>query len=397
MIRQLTERLQRRLGFDVQTRLLLKMAATGARNDRFGLLAAWDRWTAPVAWRWAAARGRNPLDVPQPGCCPSADLSGGDPIAAIMASPDFPAFADFFDVASADEPGLVSAYTQALLYVLVRNLQPDNVVEIGTYRLSTSKVICRALHANGRGMLHTVDPNDGDAIVALIRRWPIKLRERLCFYPMSSMEFFAQAVQRQLVSSLVFVDGNHDYEYALFDIQSAARIVSPGGFIAVDNISQGSPLYAARDFIRERSGCAECGHALGSSPLNRAFDPDRSTIANTDLCVIRAPSRYIVGPRLETSGAQWVNSAKIEGTELSIARPASGTLHAQYVVRIIKPQTTETTAETSIELDDAIGPTRVALPWIFTPDDMTRRRSVELWLGWSGDKELELNEAPVFY
>jgi hypothetical protein len=46
---------------------------------------------------------------------------------------------------------------------------------------------------------------------------------------------------------------------------------------------------------------------------------------------------------------------------------------------------------------DGAGLTRVALPWTFEPDKIPPQRSVELWLGWSDDKELELSDGPVFY
>lgn len=397
MIQQFAKRLMVRLSSDPQTHILLNAGAKGVQKAGFGLAMVWDRLSVPLRWRLAAAMGSNPRDIPQPEGYPGIDLGVDDPIAAIMTVPQFHSFADFFDNADPASPSLVSAYTQALLYALVRNLRPEHVVEIGTYRLSTSKAICRALHANGRGMLHTVDPNGSEAIVALIRRWPPELRERLCYYPMSSMEFFTIALYNGWMSELVFVDGNHDYEYALFDIHSAARIVQPGGFIAIDNISQGGPLYAARNFIENTSGWRECGRSLASLPQGKVFDLKRSTIDNTDLCMIRAPSRYIIGPRPETTGARETHKSKIDGIELTIARPASGTLQTQYVVRVVKPQSSETTTETSVELRDAVGPIRVALPWIFTPDDVERIRSVELWLGWSGDKELELSERPVFY
>lgn len=397
MIQQWAKGLVKRLAPDPQTHVLLNAGAKGIQKAGFGVATGWDRWTAPAAWRLAAAFGRNPREIPQPGDYPGLDLAADDPIAAILADPRFARLAAFFNVSEPTEPALVSAYTQALLYALIRNLRPEHVVEIGTYRLSTSKAICRALHANGGGMLHTVDPNAGAEIVALIRRWPPELRKRLCYYPASSMEFFTIALYRGWTSELVFVDGNHDYEYALFDICSAARIVRPGGFIAIDNISQAGPLYAARDFLRERPGWRECGHSLAASPQDKAFDLGRSTITGTDLCVIRAPSRYVVGQRPETIGMQEVDQGEIGGVALDIASPATGTLHAQYVVRVVKPQTTETTIETSVALRGAVGPTRVTLPWVFEPDEIKLMRSIELWLGWSGDKALELSDRPAFY
>jgi hypothetical protein len=83
------------------------------------------------------------------------------------------------------------------------------------------------------------------------------------------------------------------------------------------------------------------------------------------------------------------------GFEQPVAHRASRTLAAQYVVRVIKPQTGETA--TGAGMRDAVGATRVALPWDFRAGRKPAASSVELWLGWSGDKELELSEHPVFY
>lgn len=390
MIERLMRRLLDRASPDLQTRRLLGNGARGLRNGALGLLTASDRWAASL-------RRRNHRAVEQPADCPLVDLAVGDPIAAITADPGFPRFADFFAAPKHDAPALISAHSQALIYALVRNLQPEHVIEIGTYRGSTSQAICRALHANGSGFLHTVDPNDGGAIVKLIRRWPYDLRRRLCYYPTSSMEFFTIAAYHSVTADLVFVDGNHDYEYALFDVLSAARLLRPGGFIVIDNISQGGPIYAARDFMRDRPGWREYGHALVSPPKGRAFDLQRSTIPETDLCVIRAPSGLTLGPRFETSGVQPMMREQVSGIQLNIARPASGVLFAQYIVRIDHPQPTETMIETNIGLHDATGAMRLALPWRFEPDEIPLKRSIELWLGWTGEKALELSERPVFY
>ena len=387
---------KRVLAHDPQTLTLFRSGANGLGDAWIGLLTGWDGARLRIARKWRSA-GDDAEKISQPGAYPHVDLAVADPIAAILSAPGFAEFADFFDVPNPVERSLVSAYTQALLYSLVRNLRPDNVIEIGTYRASTSKAICRALHANGHGFLHTVDPFNTGSIMRLIRRWPAGLRDRLCYYPLSSMEFFNIALHRGLTSDLIFVDGNHDYEYALFDIHSAARLLRPGGFIAVDNISQGGPVYAARDFIGVHPAWRECGRSLEHPPLGKAFDPERSTIAETDLCVIRAPARRIIGPRLMTIGQQKVAEPRIGGIELSIASPASGALHAQYVVRVREPRMSETTTETSIELRDAMGSTQVPLPWAFALEDVALERTIELWLSWTGDGELELSEPPALF
>jgi predicted O-methyltransferase YrrM len=397
MIQQLAKRLILGLAPDPQTFVLLETGAKGVQQAKLGVLTGWDRWTAPIARRWAAVREPGSREVLQPEACPSVDLDVDDPIAAVLAAPEFSALDDFFNTPNPTAPALVSACTQALLYALVRNLRPEHVIEIGTYRASTSQAICRALHANGHGLLHTVDPLGIRSIITLLRSWPAALRERLCYYPMSSMDFFARAVSRGWTSDLIFVDGNHDYEYALYDIASAARVVRPGGFIAIDNISQGGVIEAARDFVRDRPSWRECGHALDAAPVGTAFDLGRSTIAGTDLCVIRAPVHQIIGRRLATWGQQVVTQAQLCGIEMTVSSPATGKLYAQSVARVLEHRMSEVSSETSITLDNAIGPTRVALPWVVAPEDVPLERTIELWLSWSGDSELALTAPPRFY
>jgi predicted O-methyltransferase YrrM len=397
LYRRVTRRLVRTVAPDRQTLVLIKSAAKGIRNAGGALLAGWDGWTAPLGRKWAAATGGGAGEIDQPSAYPVIDLAADDPIAAIMSSPEFPALGDFFAAPGPGEQALVSAYTQALLYALVRNLRADHVVEIGTYRASTSKALCRALHANSHGFMHTVDPFNNGLIMRAIHAWPAALRDRLCYYPVASMEFFPVALIEGVTTDLVFVDGNHDYEAALFDIQSAARILRPGGFLAIDNISQAGPFYAARDFIRDNPQWRECGHALDARNIEFAFDRGRSTIADTDLCVIRAPLGCAIGRRAVTRGQQELAQSQIGGIALEVARPATGTLYAQYVVRVFGPQPSEETIETSIELRDAIGPTQIPLTWGFKPDEVLFKRTIELWLSWSGDSELELSEPPALF
>ncbi|HWB50433.1 MAG TPA: class I SAM-dependent methyltransferase [Stellaceae bacterium] len=391
-MRQTAKRLAYAVAPDAQTIVLLRSGAHGIAAMGRALSAGWGGWTS---------RGGSAAGIPQPAAFPSVDLTADDPVAAILAAPEFAAVGDFFAKIDQAERALVSAVTQALLYTLVRNQRPDHVIEIGTYRASTSKALCRALAANGRGVVDTVDPANGGAILRLLRRWPAALRERVCYYPMSSMDFFNLAVFRQLTSDLVFVDGNHDYEYALFDIQSAARLVRPGGFIAIDNISQAGPFFAAVDFMKAHPAWHECGDCLATGRTDAGFDLRRSTIPETDLCVIRAPANHMIGARPQTAGPQKVAEAEVHGIELAVAQPARGTLRAQFVVRVREPVMSEDTTETSVTLDHPRGhvggPVRVPLGWAFAPEHMRLERTIELWLSWSGAGELELSRPPTLF
>jgi hypothetical protein len=105
----------------------------------------------------------------------------------------------------------------------------------------------------------------------------------------------------------------------------------------------------------------------------------------------------MIGARPQTDGPQKFAPTEINGVALAIARPVTGTLHVQYVVRVREPVMSEETTLTSVDLTGASGPTRVTLSWHFTPDHLRLERTVELWLSWSGDGALELSEPPTLF
>ena len=66
--------------------------------------------------------------------------------------------------------------------------------------------------------------------------WPDELQHHVRYMHMNSADFYIEIEKQGLRPDLVFVDGNHDYEFALFDIQCAARRIARGGSF-IDNIS----------------------------------------------------------------------------------------------------------------------------------------------------------------
>ena len=113
--------------------------------------------------------------------------------------------------------------------------------------------------------------------------------------------------------------------------------------------------------------------------------------------MIRAPAGYVIGPRPETTGQQRVYEPQIQGIELAIARPATGTLRAQYVIRVREPVMSEDATETTATLDGASGPARIPFRWGFATEQLPLERTVELWLSWSGAGELELSRPPTLF
>src|SRR5262249_859093 len=139
---------------------------------------------------------------------------------------------------------------RAFLYSLVRAMKPADVSEIGTAFCGASEIIARALWENGRGVLHTTDPFAPHRCPPVISRWPQPLQEITRFHAKSSMDFYMTLAEAKIGLDIAFVDGNHDFEFAYFDILIAARLLRPGGVIIVDNSEQSGPFYAALQFVR---------------------------------------------------------------------------------------------------------------------------------------------------
>jgi predicted O-methyltransferase YrrM len=337
-------------------------------------------------------------DVPYP----ALDLAAcDDPVAAIMAAPEFTAAVAFF----ADNPvttrSLETPTAHALLYCLIRNLRPDHAFEIGTYRAGTTESICRALEANGRGTIHSVDPFTGDYAEAVLKHWPAALLRHVELYPMNSMAFYGEMRRRKIQPGLVFVDGDHDFEAALFDIGAAARVLTPGGFLFIDNIDQAGPFLAARDFLAANPGWRELGSAaLRDYDPEKAFDQHRDVIAKTDFIALRAPDTYFVDARPRDFGVIRWDSNRIGGVRVrSAARQAPGKLIVQVVFRGFD---TGPRVETMVEatLDLQLGGSDVATIPFDPPLQLQAGLAyytVEPWLIWRGQEPLQLLQLPEPY
>lgn len=324
-----------------------------------------------------------------------------DPIPAIIADPAFAAATRWF----AQEPSgrsQLSPEAQALLFTLTRNLKPAHVFEIGTFLAGTSEAICRALQANGTGLLHTTDPFSLAAVPAILMKWPRELRRHVKFYHLDSMAFFMRMEQAGIRSQLTFIDGRHDYQFAMFDLSMAARTLDPGGMILLDNVSQPGPYLAALDFLRDTPGWRECGNPGEQRRDGLPFDQGRARIHNSDLIALRGPSGLVVGARPVMLGERGFDQHEVRGAELTIAeRSSRGTLTIQCALRGHSASASnpgvEIVGATSIDLDGAQGPLKVR----FEPPLVARgdfyQMALETALVWQGESPLYLAGSPKIF
>lgn len=327
---------------------------------------------------------------------PTVDLGSADPIAAIMATPEFGAATDFFADNPVTSRSLVSAAAQALIYCLLRNLKPDHVFEIGCFRAGTTEAMSRALHANGKGTVHTADPVYAAEITAVLKAWPPELAERVKVHAMDSMPFYYGQREQQIHPGLVFVDGNHQYEYASFDIYCAALALAPRGVIVVDNIAQAGPFFAARDFLATHSGWRELGSSTGDYDRTKAYDRHRTRIRNTDLIVLQAPSYRPIEQRPVGFGLMPWTHTSVAGLRVRFeATTAPGTIYAQVVLRGFGATLTEKLGEASVVVSPGTQEVSIAFAPPLSLDGEFGEFSVEPWLIWHGKEPLRLTTTPL--
>ena len=138
---------------------------------------------------------------------------------------------------------------QAIMYQLLLETGSANILEIGTLFAGSTHVLARAAHAVGNGTVVTIDPFGGERVPAILQEMPAELLSKVHFYPYSSMELFLKNQQARIEFDAVFIDGDHSYAGAHFDVFSAAQCVKPNGLIVMDNTNESGVTYAALDFI----------------------------------------------------------------------------------------------------------------------------------------------------
>ena len=270
-----------------------------------------------------------------------------------MATPAYATALAYF--ANYPPRSVMSDHSRAVLFSLIRATRPKVVAEVGTLYAGTTEVMARALWENGEGVVHTTDPLGGNRCPAIIESWPQQLQNITRFYALNSMDFFHRLDRMRLVLDLVLVDGNHDYEFALFDLMMAARLLRPGGIVVMDNAEQSGPFRASRTFLGSNPAWRELGRAIASHDPNRPFDAARASLHGTSFIVLRAPDYMPISDGPHSWGQISMKASRLDGFMLELPRQlTAGTLHYQAILRAFLADGTVPEAKT-------IGTLRLAL------------------------------------
>ena len=222
----------------------------------------------------------------------------------------------------------ISDESRAILYSLIRTLRPEVVVEVGTLFGGTTEVLARALWRNGSGVVHTTDPFGADRCPAIFAAWPAELQKITHFHPLMSMDFFLELERRGVMIDIALIDGNHDYEFALFDLLMTARRLRPGGIVILDNVDQSGPFHAARDFLAKNPAWIEMGDGISSYHPSKPFDPDRSSASRTTFLMLRSPPFLSISEAPRSWGQAPAAGPTLAGFTLDLpAQVTGGTLH----------------------------------------------------------------------
>lgn len=145
----------------------------------------------------------------------------------------------------------------AMIHALIRHLRPKLCIEIGTFFAVTTRLMAEAVAECGSdARLITIDPFGGHRVPGIVQSWPSRLQAVVDFFPWNSMQLFVsfetEGMPKGAESSigLIFVDGCHDFDYALFDILRSADHIRPNGAIVVDNLEQDGVRAALVQFMQ---------------------------------------------------------------------------------------------------------------------------------------------------
>lgn len=297
---------------------------------------------------------------------------------------------------------LAGVADRAYYYHLIRLIKPKLGLEIGTFKAGTTEVFASAMQANGFGILLTIDPFGGDRVPPIIEKWPAELREYVSFSPVTSMECFIALEQKALEPDFVFIDGNHSYEYASYDLNMSARRLAPGGVIVLDDYNQPGVHQAAKDFLAANPGWEEIGGVLDAFNPNDPFGSMLPSIPDTGFLVLTSPAHFVVTDRPRSVDVGGFAEPSIRGFSIEPAPGCpSGSLHARVFWRSFHNSGQEQFQQTlSVALAEGQTSMTIDLPerMATTFDPASSRRSAEIVLFWRPDvpgRPLRLLSRPV--
>jgi cephalosporin hydroxylase len=153
-------------------------------------------------------------------------------------------------------PAIRCPFDYVLYQMLITEIKPDLVIEIGTHKGGSSLYLADLLELNGSGELHTVDlpGNKEDPLLHSHPRLKV-FKKGYSGYDTGNLSGYKKI--------MVIEDGSHTYEDVLATLEKFSPFVSPGSYFIVEDgiITElgmekqyhGGPQKAIREFLKKNS------------------------------------------------------------------------------------------------------------------------------------------------
>ncbi|MEQ1676437.1 MAG: CmcI family methyltransferase [Chitinophagaceae bacterium] len=153
-------------------------------------------------------------------------------------------------------PAIKCPFDYVLYQMLIMEVKPDLLIEVGTNKGGSSLYLADLLELNGHGILHTIDVSTNKEDVMLHTHPRVKLfKDGFVGYDTSSLPGYNKI--------MVIEDGSHMYEDVKATLEKLTPFVSAGSyFIVEDGIVtdlglekefNGGPQKAIREFLEKNN------------------------------------------------------------------------------------------------------------------------------------------------
>jgi cephalosporin hydroxylase len=153
-------------------------------------------------------------------------------------------------------PAIKCPFDYVLYQMLITEIRPDLIIEIGTNKGGSSLYLADLLELNGKGELHTIDLPGNKEDMMLHSHPRIKIfKEGYSGYETGNLNSFNKV--------MVIEDGSHLYEDVLATLIKFSLFVNPGSYFIVEDgiITElglekdynGGPQKAIREFLKKNS------------------------------------------------------------------------------------------------------------------------------------------------
>lgn len=172
----------------------------------------------------------------------------------------------------------ISVKNSYALRQLIQQRQPKLVVEIGmAYGVSTLSILSE-LDKNDNGRLISIDPYIGwptGRLVALHRIQRAGVAHRHSHMHMCSYEALPKLLTDNMRPDLIYIDGNHNFDYVFTDFFFSDKLLGVGGIIAFNDAGWRS-VYKVIRFLKKYRKYSELD--VGLSKRYTASNPFFSLI-----------------------------------------------------------------------------------------------------------------------